>query len=119
MLRVPVRRAEDRLPLPCTITVRGRAGPFDAYGLNLSRSGVLVELTNTEGVIRAIQFGQLLSDVQRLFGTGANLSFHRGKVVTRGELVRVVAAGDKVRIAFRFPTRLTRAAFACLVSSAI
>lgn len=95
-LRCKTKRDGMRYGCHLEAMVRGRGGAFVAETINVSRSGVLVQLRDAGA-----------AEPDRCFRTGADVSFVDAELKVRADLARVADAGPgALMVAFRFRANL-------------
>jgi len=93
-----------------SILLRGRAGSFLARAVDVSRSGVLIELTDPASAAG----DDLVAIVEQHFRSGADVHISDAAAVVRAELVRVSHEGVRLYIAFSFRELLEESVCAVL-----
>ncbi len=114
------KRNGTRIERSEPVALRGRRGGFSARSMDVSRSGILLEIED-DGFGGSVALAAAADLARVHFGTGADITLlDRGERL-RGRLVRVTArltsSGFRVLVAFAFK-RLRPAARMMLASSA-
>lgn len=107
------RRQERRVHEDFSVLLRGRAGSFLARAVDVSRSGVLMELTDPAAAVGE-DMAAFLEVVERHFRSGADIHLSDAAAVVRATLARVSHEGVRLYVAFSFDELLEESVCAVL-----
>lgn len=96
-----------------SILLRGRAGSFLARAVDVSRSGVLMELTDPASAAGE-DLAAFVGIVEQHFRSGADVYVSDAAAVVRADLVRVTHEGVRLYVAFAFQELLEESVCAVL-----
>jgi len=100
--KVANRRNGSRYPIVPELVLRGRCGVFEAQVIDMSRSGVLLQITDSAYQFDLRDLKAFEERIAAHFGTGVCLQFDEPVKHVRGKTARVEQAGTVYRVAFQF-----------------
>lgn len=95
------RRSDQRIARRFSVLLRGRLGSFLARAVDVSRSGILLEMTDP-AYAAGPDLNAFADAVVRHFGRGADIHIVDADEVSFAEIVRVTAVENRLLVAFRF-----------------
>ena len=90
------KRDSERHALEVDVVVRGRAGSFPARSFDLSRSGILLQITDHRYTRDGEDLASYAFKVQQHFRTGADIQFVDQDFATRATVIRVTQTEEPV-----------------------
>jgi hypothetical protein len=105
------KRNGTRRSIELEVMVRGRAGRFPGSSIDISRSGILLQITDRVYAPRSGDLAAFAAKIEQHFKTGADIRFIEHGFAARAQVVRVTHGQDAsvqpFLIACRFRRPLT------------
>jgi hypothetical protein len=95
------RRSDQRIAQQFSVLLRGLLGSFLARAVDVSRSGILLEMTDPS-YAAGPDLSAFALAVERHFGRGADIHIVDAEEVAYAQLVRVTEDEGRLLVAFRF-----------------
>jgi hypothetical protein len=102
------KRNGTRTSIAIEVVIRGRAGRFPGCSIDISRSGILLQITDRVYVPPSGDLAAFAAKIEQHFKTGADIRFVEHGFASRAEIVRVTHGQDADAQPFLIACRFRR-----------